>query len=262
MRSLCLGLLLFLGGALSAQAAIIAKEVEYKANGTAMKGYLAYDDKIEGKRPGVLVVHEWWGLNEYSRKRARMLAELGYTALALDMYGDGKQAHHPEEANKFSSELMKNQDAAKARFEAAHALLAKQDTVDPKRIAAIGYCFGGTVVLEMARSGAELNSVVSFHGNLGTTTPAKPGAVKAKVLVLTGADDPFVPAEQVERFKKEMDAASVNYKLVVYPGAKHGFTNPDATEFGKKFKIPLEYDKAADEASWKEMQVFFDEQFK
>lgn len=262
MRSLCLGLLLFLGGALSAQAAIIAKEVEYKANGTAMKGYLVYDDKIKGKRPGVLVVHEWWGLNEYSRKRARMLAELGYTALALDMYGDGKQAHHPEEANKFSSELMKNQDAAKARFEAAHALLVKQDSVDPKRIAAIGYCFGGTIVLEMARSGAELDGVVSFHGNLGTTTPAKPGAVKAKVLVLTGADDPFVPAEQVERFKKEMDAAGVNYKLVIYPGAKHGFTNPDATEFGKKFKIPLEYDKAADEASWKEMQVFFDEQFK
>lgn len=262
MRSLCLGLLLFLGGALSAHAAIIAKEVEYKANGTAMKGYLVYDDKIEGKRPGVLVVHEWWGLNEYSRKRARMLAELGYTALALDMYGDGKQAHHPEEANKFSSAVMKNQDAAKARFEAAHALLAKQDTVDPKRIAAIGYCFGGTVVLEMARSGAELDGVVSFHGNLGTTTPAKPGAVKAKVLVLTGANDPFVPAEQVERFKKEMDAAGVNYKLVIYPGAKHGFTNPDATEFGKKFKIPLEYDKAADEASWKEMQVFFDEQFK
>lgn len=262
MRSLCLGLLLFLGGALSAQAAIIAKEVEYKANGTAMKGYLVYDDKIKGKRPGVLVVHEWWGLNEYSRKRARMLAELGYTALALDMYGDGKQAHHPEEANKFSSELMKNHDAAKARFEAAHALLVKQDSVDPKRIAAIGYCFGGTIVLEMARSGAELDGVVSFHGNLDTTTPAKPGAVKAKVLVLTGADDPFVPAEQVERFKKEMDAAGVNYKLVIYPGAKHGFTNPDATEFGKKFKIPLEYDKAADEASWKEMQVFFDEQFK
>lgn len=262
MRSFCLGLLLFLGGALSAHATIIAKEVGYKANGTAMKGYLVYDDKIEGKRPGVLVVHEWWGLNEYSRKRARMLAELGYTALALDMYGDGKQAHHPEEANKFSSAVMKNQDAAKARFEAAHALLAKQDTVDPKRIAAIGYCFGGTVVLEMARSGAELDGVVSFHGNLGTTTPAKPGAVKAKVLVLTGANDPFVPAEQVERFKKEMDAAGVNYKLVIYPGAKHGFTNPDATEFGKKFKIPLEYDKAADEASWKEMQVFFDEQFK
>lgn len=262
MKSLWLGIMLFVAGMWSAQAAVVTKEIDYKANGTTLKGYLVYDDKIKGKRPGVLVVHEWWGLNDYARTRARMLAELGYTALALDMYGDGKQAHHPDDANKFSSDVMKNQQAAKARFEAAHKVLAKQETVDPKRIAAIGYCFGGAVVLEMARSGADLKGVVSFHGNLGTSQPAKTGAVKAKVLVLTGADDPFVPPEQVDQFKTEMNAAGVDYKLVIYPGAKHSFTNPGADKFGKQFNLPLEYNKAADEASWKEMQDFFKDIFK
>jgi len=257
MKSLWMAALLLFGSITAAEAAVVAKEIDYKANGTVMKGYLAYDDKIKGKRPGVLVVHEWWGLNDYARKRARMLAELGYTALALDMYGDGKQAHHPDDANKFSSELMKNQDAAKARFNAAYDVLAKQDTVDPQRIAAIGYCFGGAVVLEMARSGADLKGVVSFHGNLATSHPAQTGAVKAKLLVLTGADDPFVPPEQVEQFKKEMDAAGVDYKLISYPGAKHSFTNPGADKFGKEFNLPLQYNKAADQASWKEMQDFF-----
>lgn len=257
MKALWIAALLFMGGVTAAQAAVVTKEIAYKANGTLMKGYLAYDDKIKGKRPGVLVVHEWWGLNDYARKRARMLAELGYTALALDMYGDGKQAHHPEDANKFSSELMKNQDAAKARFNAAYEVLADQPTVDPRRIAAIGYCLGGTVVLEMARSGADLKGVVSFHGTLATSHPAQPGVVKAKPLVLTGAADPFVPTEQIEQFKQEMAAAGVDYRLVIYPDAKHSFTNPGADKFGKEFNIPLAYNKAADEASWKEMQDFF-----
>lgn len=257
MKALWIAALLFMGGLTATQAAVVTQEIDYKANGTLMKGYLAYDDKIKGKRPGVLVVHEWWGLNDYARKRARMLAELGYTALALDMYGDGKQAHHPEEANKFSSELMKNHDAAMARFTAAYKVLADQPTVDPQRIAAIGYCLGGTVVLEMARSGADLKGVVSFHGNLATSHPAQPGAVKAKALVLTGGADPFVPPQQIEQFKQEMAAAGVDYRLIVYPDAKHSFTNPGADQFGKEFNIPLAYNKAADEASWKEMQDFF-----
>lgn len=257
MKALWIAALLFMGGLTAAQAAVVTQEIDYKANGAPMKGYLAYDDKIKGKRPGVLVVHEWWGLNDYARKRARMLAELGYTALALDMYGDGKQAHHPEDANKFSSELMKNHDAARARFNAAYTVLADQPTVDPQRIAAIGYCLGGTVVLEMARSGADLKGVASFHGNLATSHPAQPGAVKAKVLVLTGGADPFVPPEQIEQFKQEMAAASVDYRLIVYPDAKHSFTNPGADKFGKEFNIPLAYNKAADETSWKEMQDFF-----
>jgi dienelactone hydrolase len=186
-----------------------------------------------------------------------MLAELGYTAFALDMYGDGKQAHHPDDAGQFSSAIMKNQDLARARFNGALEVLRKEKTVDPRRIAAIGYCFGGAVVLQMARYGTDLKGVVSFHGNLAPVSPARPGAVKAKILVLTGAADSFVPPEQVEQFKKEMDAARADYRVIAYPGAKHSFTNPEADEFGKQFNLPLAYNEEADHASWKEMQEFF-----
>ena len=243
--------------ATSAHAALKGEEVSYKAGDTVLKGYLVYDDAIAGQRPAVLVVHEWWGHNEYARKRARMLAELGYTALAVDMYGDGKQADHPEHAGKFAGEVMKNMEVAKARFQAGMRLLREHKTVNPQKIAAIGYCFGGAIVLEMARLGTDLNGVVSFHGSLGTANPAKPGGVKTKVLVLNGAADPFVPPEQVAQFKKEMDSAGVDYKFVSYEGAKHGFTNPDADTFGKKFNMPLEYNAQADQQSWTEMQLFF-----
>ncbi|MCC6301835.1 MAG: dienelactone hydrolase family protein [Gammaproteobacteria bacterium] len=257
MRSLWIGTLLFTLGLGAAHAAIVTQEIDYTVDGTTLKGYLAYDDAIEGARPGVLVVHEWWGMNDYARRRAHMLAELGYTAFALDMYGDGKQAHHPDEAGKFASEVMKNQDLARARFNGALEVLRKQKTVDPARVAAIGYCFGGAVVLQMARDGADLDGVVSFHGNLAPVSPAQPGAVKAKILVLTGADDSFVPAEQIEQFEKEMDAAKADYKVIVYPGAKHSFTSPEADKYGQEFNLPLAYNKAADEASWQEMQDFF-----
>lgn len=222
-----------------------------------MKGYLAYDNAIKGKRPGILVVHEWWGLNDYARNRADMLAKLGYTAFALDMYGDGKQTTHPDDAKKFASEVMKNLPLEKARFNAGLDILRKYETVDPHRIAAIGYCFGGGVVLQMARSGVDIAGVASFHGMLATNEPAQAGMVKAKILVMTGADDPFAPADQVAKFKKEMDAAKVDYKVISYPGAKHSFTNPDADKYGKKFNLPLAYNKAADRASWQEMQEFF-----
>src|SRR5208283_2555459 len=163
--------------------------IEYSAPGIVMKGYLAYDESIKGKRPGVLVVHEWWGLNDYSRKRARMLAELGYTALAVDMYGDGKQALDPDEATKLSSGVMKDFNAAVARFTAAQEYLKQQPTVDPSNIAAIGYCFGGGIVLNMARHGLDLKGVASFHGGLTAIKPARPGTVKAKMLILNGAAD-------------------------------------------------------------------------
>jgi len=249
-------------GITSAYARVVGKTVEYTADGTVMKGYLAYNDKIEGKRPGVLVVHEWWGLNDYARKRARMLAELGYTALALDMYGEGKQAKHPDDAGKFAMELMKNFDVAKARFMAGEDFLKKQPMVDPDRIAAIGYCFGGGVALNMARQGADLKGVVSFHGSLAAVKPAEPGAVKAKVLVLHGGDDKFSTPEQVEAFKQEMATAGVDYRFIVYPGAMHAFTNPDATANGKKFNIPLAYNKKADKESWAEMKKFLEETLK
>ncbi len=241
----------------SAQAALKEDEITYKAGDTTLKGYLVYDNSIAGKRPAVLVVHEWWGQNEYARKRARMLAELGYTALAVDMYGDGKQADHPEHAGKFAGEVMKNREIATARFQAGRRILQEHATVNPEKIAAIGYCFGGAVVLEMARLGTDVNGVVSFHGSLGTAHPAQPGSVKTKVLVLNGAADPFVPAEQIAQFKKEMDGAGVDYKFISYERAKHAFTNPEADTFGKKFNMPLEYNARADEQSWAEMQRFF-----
>jgi len=245
----------------SAQAAVKGEEVQYKAGNTVLKGYLAYDDAVKGKRPGVLVVHEWWGHNEYARERARMLAALGYTALALDMYGDGHQAHHPDDAGKFSGEVRKNLVLAKQRFDAAQNVLKKHPTVDGNNIAAIGYCFGGAIALEMARQGEPLKGVVSFHGILNTEQPAKAGKLKARLLVLTGEADPFVPAEQVAAFKKEMDAAKVSYKVIAYPGAKHSFTSKGADEFGQKFNLPLAYNADADQKSWAEMQAFFKEIF-
>ncbi len=238
------------------QAEVKGKEVTYRANGTLLKGYIAYDDAIEGKRPGVLVVHEWWGLDDYARERARKLAQLGYTALALDMYGEGKQAHHPDDAGKFAGELAKNLPLAKTRFEAAMEYLRQQKNVDAKNIAALGYCFGGSLVLQMARLGEDLKGVVSFHGNLATVHPAQSGEVKARIISFTGTDDPMIPAEQVAAFRQEMEKAGADYKAVTFAGAKHSFTNPAADEYGRKFNLPLAYDAAADKASWNETKNF------
>lgn len=248
--------------AFGAQAEIVGKEVTYRAGETTLKGYIAYDDSIIGKRPGVLVVHEWWGHNEYSRIRAEMLAEEGYTALALDMYGDGKQAGHPDEASKFAAHVRSNMPQAEARFRAAMELLKSHNTVDPEQIAAIGYCFGGGVVLEMARRGLDLDGVASFHGSLGTSEPAKKGEVKADVLVLNGADDPFVKAEQITAFKQEMERAKVDYTFINYAGAKHSFTNPQADRLGKKFDLPLAYNEQVDKQSWQALMGFLDGLFK
>jgi len=249
-------------GLSSAEAKIIGKNVEYAAQGVVLKGYLAYDNSISNKRPGILVVHEWWGLNNYARKRARMLAELGYTALAVDMYGDGKQAQHPDDAGKFSSAVMNNFDAAKARFLAAEDFLKKQPTVDSKRLGAIGYCFGGGIVLNMARQGTDILGVSSFHGNLKAVKPAEPGMVRAKIRVYTGADDKFVPADAIESFKKEMTNAKADFKVIVFPGAVHSFTNPEATKLGEKYNLPLAYNAKADKESWEDMKIFYKELFK
>jgi dienelactone hydrolase len=235
---------------LLAQAGLVGEAVEYRQGDTLMKGYLAYDDAIKGKRPGILVVHEWWGHNDYARSRADQLAEMGYTALAVDMYGDGRLARHPDDAGKFAGEVKKNMDRATARFLAARNVLAAHSTVAADEISAIGYCFGGGIVLEMARRGVDLDLVGSFHGSLPTEHPAKAGEVKAEVLVFNGADDPFVKPEQIESFMAEMEAAGVKYRFTNYAGAKHSFTNPQADEFGKRFDLPLEYNLDADEASW------------
>lgn len=246
----------------AALAAVKGEEVQYRADGVTMKGYLAYDDAVKGKRPGILVVHEWWGHNDYSRMRARMLAEMGYTALAVDMYGSGKIADHPDNAKQFMSEVGGNLPLMKQRFKAAERTLKKHKTVDDKRLGAIGYCFGGAVVLNMARQGEKLAGVVSFHGSLGTSEPARRGKVKAEVLVLNGAEDPFIASDQIEAFKKEMDNADAKYRFINYPGAQHSFTNPDADAYGKKFNMPLVYNAEADKQSWAEMSKFFDRLFK
>ena len=244
-----------------AQAAVQGREVSYRADGVTLKGYIAFDDAIKGKRPGVLVVHEWWGQNEYARKRARMLAELGYTALAVDMYGNGKMADHPDEAGKFATEVSKNMPMAKARFEAGMKLLRKDRTVDTGKIAAFGYCFGGSVVLNMARMGEELKGVASFHGSLGSDINVMPGQIKARIVSFSGEADPMIGTDSVAAFKKEMDDAKANYSVVTYPGAKHAFTNPEADELGKKFNLPLAYNAEADKDSWQQATVFLRDVF-
>lgn len=245
-----------------AQAALREQTVEYSAGDTRLRGYLAWDDAKGLKQPGVLVVHEWWGLNDYARQRAKMLAELGYTALAVDMYGDGKSSEHAAEASAFMKSVLERADIAKQRFLAALQFLREQPNVDVGKIAAIGYCFGGSTVLNMARQGVELAAVVSFHGNLVTDTPAKPGSVKAKVLVLNGAADGFVTPQSIADFEKEMALAKADYRVVNYPGAKHGFTNPDADRLGKANQLDVAYDAEADRLSWTAMQELFDSLFK
>ena len=237
-----------------AAAAVKTKEVTYEADGVKMKGFMAWDDAAKGKRPGVLVVHEWWGHNAHARDSAQRLAQMGYVALAVDMYGDGKQAAHPDDAGKFAGEVMKRFEGAKARFLAAQSVLHKDPHVDATRTAAVGYCFGGGVVLNMLRAGVDLVAVGSFHGSLGAAVPAK--AIKAKVFVANGAADPFVEPKVVEAFKAEMKAAGADLTFVDYPGAKHAFTNPGATALGEKFKLPLAYDAAADKASWAAFSKF------
>ena len=251
--------LLFLTAA--ARAELREQSVSYRSGDTTLRGYLVWDDKIAGKRPGVLVVHEFWGLNDYPRARARMLAELGYTALAVDMYGEGRVGDHPREASEFMNAVLQNADLAKARFVAAQKFLQQEPSVDPARIAAIGYCFGGATVLMMAREGVDLAGVVSFHGLLNAGSPAQPGRIKARILVETGADDAMARADDVAAFEKEMTAAGANFRVDSYPGAKHGFTNPGADAVAKEFGLPVGYDATADAKSWAATQQFFREIF-
>ena len=240
---------------------IVGEEIIYESGDVSLHGYLAFDANQEGERPGVLIIHEWWGHNDYVRRRARMLAEMGYTALAVDMYGDGINTDHPEDAQKFMMEVLNNMDAGTERFNAARTLLEQHETTDASATAAIGYCFGGGVVLHMARIGTDLKGVASFHGSLGTATPAEPGSVRTRLLVAHGADDPFVPAAELEAFKQEMANAGVDMKFIAYPGAKHSFTNPGATALGEKYNLPLVYNETADTASWAELDVFLKDVF-
>jgi dienelactone hydrolase len=242
--------------ALPAYAAVKEEPVTYKAGDTVMKGFVVYDDAVKGKRPGIVLVHEWWGITDHIRNEARRLAAQGYTAFVADMYGDAKTADNPKDAGMLAGSVMKNPDAMRARFNAARAALARHASVDARRIGAAGYCFGGTVAHNMVRAGADLAGIVMFHAGLATNTPA-PRSVKAKVLVLNGADDPLVKPDQIEGFKKDMAAAKADYKFVNYPGAVHAYTNPAATETGKKFNMPVAYNAEVDKQAKAEADRFF-----
>jgi dienelactone hydrolase len=240
-------------------AAIQGKEIHYTAtDGSQLVGYYVYDDAIKAKRPGILVVHEWWGMNDYARRRATQLAKLGYAALAIDMYGEGKHTEKASEAMEMMHGVFNDASTSMIRAKAGLELLEAQPQVDTSKIGAIGYCFGGKIVLDMARAGMPLNAVVSFHGVLATATPAKEGVVKAKILVQHGAADTMVPAADVTAFKAEMKAAHVPYEFIVYPNAKHGFSSPDADRLGQENKINVGYNATADRKSWHKMREFFD----
>jgi dienelactone hydrolase len=243
-----LAAMVFLGQPGRVRAEIKSQEIDYKAGDTPLSGFLAYDDAAKGKRPGILVVHEWWGHNQHARDQALRLAKAGYVAFALDMYGKGKLATHPKDATAFMEAVMKDQKVVAARFDAALEILKKQPQVNPAKIGAFGYCFGGAVALIRARAGEDLRAVVTFHGNLSAGAgTAQKGQVKARILVQTGEADPFVPKEQVEAFKKEMKDAGAKVEVITYPGAKHSFTNPDA---GKAGMDAMAYDADADKKSW------------
>lgn len=239
----------------AAQAAIKEEPVTYKDGDTTMKGFIVYDDAKKGPRPGIVVVHEWWGVTKHTRAEARRFARQGYTAFVADMYGDAKSADNPKDASGLMKSLMGDPAAVQSRFNAARAQLARHASVDPKRIGASGYCMGGTVVLNMARAG-DLAAVAAFHPSLGGYKPASE-PVKARVLVLNGADDPFNKPEAIDTFKKDMDAAKADYKFVNYPGAVHAFTNPEASEKGKKYNLPLAYNAKVDKESKAEAAKFF-----
>ena len=258
MRAIISGALCAFAFVTGANAEIKEVPVTYSDGTTTMKGFVVYDDASTAKRPGIIMVHEWWGITPHIHNEAKKYAAQGYTAFIADMYGDAKTADNPKDAGALSGGVMKDPKAMESRFNAAKAELAKQSTVNPDRIGAVGYCFGGAVVINMARTGADLKAVAGFHASLGLNTPAPAaGTIKAKILILNGADDPFVKREQYDNLKKELDAAKANYQVIEYPGAVHAFTNPEATALGEKFKLPLKYDAKADQESKAEAAKMF-----
>jgi dienelactone hydrolase len=251
--------MIILLGAVYARAEVRTGVVEYKQDGAVLEGYLAYDDSIKGKRPGVLVVHEWVGINPYIKKRTEQLAKLGYVAFAADIYGKGIRPKSQKEAAAQASIYKADRMLMRARARAGLAVLQKHKLVDAGRTAAIGYCFGGTTALELARSGADMAGTVSFHGGLDTPKPGDAKNIKGKVLALHGADDPFVPTKDVLAFQDEMRKAGVDWQMNIYGGAVHSFTNPES---GNDPSKGMAYNEKADRRSWEAMKLFFSEVFK
>jgi dienelactone hydrolase len=254
-KILCMILLSTMG----LQAKVQTKVVEYKEGDTTLEGYMAYDDVVQGKRPAVLIVHQWKGLGDYEKKRAEMLAKLGYAVLAADIYGKGIRPSNPKDAGAMAGKYKKDRALLRARVNAGFEFLKQQPQADPTRMAAMGYCFGGTTALELARSGADVKGIVSFHGGLNTPTPEDAKNIKGKVLALHGANDPNVPPAEVNAFEEEMRKAGVDWQLVAYGGAVHSFTDWNAGNDNSKGAA---YNEKADKRSWQAMQDFFGEIFK
>lgn len=238
-----------------------SEEIQYTVDGESFTGYLAYDESIEGERPAILLVHEWWGLNDFLREEAERLAAEGYTAFAIDMYGSNLSADNPTDAAALMNKTLETEGAPLKRFQAALDLINQHPTVASGEVAAQGYCFGGAVALTMARLGLPLKGVVSFHGALETEIKIKPGDVTAQIQVHTGGDDDMIPTEHVVEFVREMHSAGVRFDLFSYPGVKHGFTNPAATGRGEKFGLPLAYDEAAANDSYESAIAFYEKIF-
>ncbi|UCF21123.1 MAG: dienelactone hydrolase family protein [Gemmatimonadota bacterium] len=243
----------------AAEAQVQTREIDYQYGDEPLQGFIAWDAAMAEKRPGVLVVHEWWGHNQHARNQARRLAEAGYVGFALDMYGKGKLATHPEDAQAMAMEATRDPAVTAGRFNAALERLKQDPHVDPERIAAIGYCFGGAVVLTFARAGADLDAVASVHGGMPEPAAVDSGAVKARILVLTGGADPLVPPERVAAFADEMRAAGVDIEVISYPGVRHSFTNPEAGQLGID---ALAYDAEADRRSWAAILEMLEEVFR
>ncbi len=254
-----LAILLTAWATTSVQAAVTSKEIEYDVNGTKCKGVLYYNPELSRTQAGVLVFHEWWGLNDDAKKRAKMVAEMGYAAFCADMYGDGKTTEHPADAKKFTTSLRENEKEWQARAEGALKVLQDQVFVDKTKIAAIGYCFGGTTALTLALSGADLKSVITFHAGLPAPTPEQAKRVKGQILVCNGADDGFIPAEAIKKFRDTLDAAKVKYEFVNHPGAVHSFTVKSADE---KNLPGMKYNADADKKSWDAMTALLKETLK
>lgn len=255
LRTLMAAAVVALGGG-AARAAVVTKTVEYEYDGVKLKGFLAYDDAVKEKRPGVLVVHEWWGLDDYAKGRAKQLAGLGYVAFAPDMYGEGKTVNHPDDSRKMSSMVRENVKAWRGRAEAGLKQLKAQPNVDGDKLAAIGYCFGGSTCLQLAYGGADLKAVATFHAGLPKPTDEEAKAIKPKLLITNGDADFFISAEAIKGFRDALDKAGVKYDFVGYKGVFHSFTVPGADAHNIK---GMKYDKAADEDSWKRMLALFKE---
>ena len=239
---------------------LASQEVEYEVGGVKLKGYMAWNANQGGARPGVIIVHEWWGHNDYAKRRAAMLAELGYTGMAVDMYGDGKTADHPEQAGELMNGLLADLSVVRARFDSALQALRGHPTTDDSKMAAIGYCMGGGIVVHAARYGADLAAVASFHGSiaLGVAPAGEGGEIKGRVVAYNGEDDSFIPREDIDGLQSEMDALNADYQFINIPGALHGFTNRLATSNGEKYGIPLRYSERADRCSWDHMSLLLE----